>query len=291
MTCQIGSPRLDRLAVRELSLVDTDVARGVEKAIVPLIAGILGPDLLHESRRLSSNVVSVGPPNFSQPVSLRQDTLMPMKITKLEHACLDITDGSSRLIVDPGGWTSPLSDYSNIAVLVITHVHADHFDPEKVQAVLAANNGVRIFTTHEVAAQLPGTEVTVPELGEEYTAGKFTLEFFGGKHASIMEGYPPAGANHNFGVLINGTLYYPGDSLTPCPKPHKVLALPAVAPWLKLSEAVDFMAQDSASEVFPTHNNIVNENGEGLLNRLLGGSAEQQGKTYHALKPGESIDF
>ena len=62
-----------------------------------------------------------------------------MKITKLEHACLDIIVGNSRLIVDPGGWTSPLENYQGITALVITHVHADHFDPEKVQAIIAAN--------------------------------------------------------------------------------------------------------------------------------------------------------
>lgn len=213
-----------------------------------------------------------------------------MKITKLEHACLDITVGNSRLIVDPGGWTSPLDDYNDVAALVITHVHADHFDPEKVQAIIDANPKVQIFTTDQVASKITGGTVTVATVGQQYHVGDITLEFFGGQHAAIMEGYPPAGADHNFGVLVNDTLYYPGDSLTSCPKSHTVLAVPAAAPWLKLVEAVEFMAADSANEVFPTHNNIVNENGEMLLNNLLGSSAGQQGKTYHALKPGESIE-
>jgi L-ascorbate metabolism protein UlaG (beta-lactamase superfamily) len=213
-----------------------------------------------------------------------------MKITKLEHACLDITIGGSRLIVDPGGWTSPLSSYEGITALVITHVHADHFDSEKVYAIVAANPDVQVFTTDQVASEITGGAVTIASVGEQYSAGDISLEFFGGQHAVIMEGYPPAGADHNFGVLINDTLYYPGDSLTPCPEPHSVLAIPSTAPWLKLIEAVSFMREDTANEVFPTHNNIVNENGENLLNSLLGGAAEQQGKTYHALKPGDSIE-
>ncbi|MGH7241501.1 MAG: MBL fold metallo-hydrolase, partial [Candidatus Saccharimonadales bacterium] len=173
----------------------------------------------------------------------------------------------------------------------ITHVHADHFDPGKVTAIATANPEVKIFTTDQVAGEINSDFVTAVRVGEQYTADDITLEFFGGQHATIMAGYPPAGADHNVGVLVNDTLYYPGDSLAPCPKAHSVLAVPATAPWLKLIEAVEFMAQDSADEVFPTHNNIVNENGEGLLNRLLGSSAEQQGKTYHPVKPGDSIEI
>lgn len=210
-----------------------------------------------------------------------------MKITKLEHACLDIASDSTRLVIDPGIWTSPLSDYSNIAALVITHVHPDHCDPEKVHAILQANPSVQIFSTQQVADKLEGVSVAVPEPGKSYTVGAIQLEFFGGQHAKIMDNYPQ---DQNFGILVNDTLYYPGDSFTPCPKPHTVLALPIVAPWLKFSEAVEFLAQDTAPNVFPTHNNILNDNGTNLLNRMLGGATEEQQKTLHALQPGESMD-
>src|ERR1700740_3582887 len=113
-----------------------------------------------------------------------------MNITKLEHACLDITVHNSRLIVDPGNWTSPLDDYENITAVVITHVHADHFDPEKVSAIIAANPAVQLFTTDQVANEITNHAVTTVNVGKQYTAGDITLEFFGGQHAQIMAGYP-----------------------------------------------------------------------------------------------------
>ncbi|CAN5360505.1 MBL fold metallo-hydrolase [soil metagenome] len=210
-----------------------------------------------------------------------------MKITKLEHACLDITNENTRLIVDPGIWTNPLSDLSNIKALVITHVHPDHCDPDKVQAIVGANPNIQIFSTQQVADKLRIPLVEVPEIGKAYTIGAIKLEFLGGQHATIMDGHPP---DQNFGILVNDTLYYPGDSFTPCSKPHTVSAVPAVAPWLKFSETVEFLAQDSATSIFPTHNNILNENGTNLLNRLLSGVADEQHKTFHALRPGESLD-
>jgi len=210
-----------------------------------------------------------------------------MKITKLEHACLDITDGDGHLIIDPGAYTTSLTNFNNITALVITHVHQDHFDEQKVGQILAANPAVQVFSTSEVAEKLANKAVTVPEVGKIYTAGGFTLEFFGGQHAMITATYPK---NQNFGVLVNDTLYYPGDSFTPCPKPHTILAAPSMAPWLKLSEAADFITADSAQKVFPTHNGFLNEAGNDLHNRMLGDAAKAANKTYLPLKPNELIN-
>lgn len=209
-----------------------------------------------------------------------------MKITKLGHACLDISEGQSRLIVDPGIWTEPLADYSGVTALVITHVHPDHFDSEKVSALIAANPDLQLFVTRQIAEKITDVTVTVPELGKQYVVGDFTLEFFGELHAKIMDNYPQ---DQNHGVLVNGELYYPGDSFTLCPKPHNIVALPVSAPWLKFSEVVDFLTQDTATQVFPTHNNILNEYGTDLANQMLGGDAEAQGKTYTYLSPGQSL--
>lgn len=211
-----------------------------------------------------------------------------MKITKYGHACLDIRDDGGRLIVDPGVWTDQLPDYAGVTAVVITHVHADHLDESKVLKIVEQNPNVPIFCTEQAADKLSEDFNTiVPTIGTEHSAGPFTLEFFGGMHALIMDGMPQ---DQNFGVLVNGTLYYPGDSLTPCPKPHQVLAVASVAPWLKLSEAADFIRHDTAQIVFPTHNAIVNDIGNNMLNQMLGKVAEQTGKTYQVIKSGESLD-
>jgi L-ascorbate metabolism protein UlaG (beta-lactamase superfamily) len=210
-----------------------------------------------------------------------------MKITKLEHACLDITEGDSRLIVDPGVYSTSLTSLQGITAVVITHVHQDHLDEQKVAQIIAQNPDVHIFTTEQTAQKLPNGATTVPAIGQEYSIGNFKLEFFGGMHAIIMDNFPQ---DQNYGVLVNDTFYYPGDSLVACPKPHTVTAVPSMAPWLKLNEAAQFLKNDPAKQVFPTHNGFVNEAGNDLINRLLSGVAEQTGKTYQALKPGDSVE-
>jgi L-ascorbate metabolism protein UlaG (beta-lactamase superfamily) len=211
----------------------------------------------------------------------------PTKITKYEHSCLDINDGSARLIVDPGMFSSSLTDFSKITALVITHVHPDHFDKQKVEAIIASNPDVMIFSTEEVSKELPSGRVTVPLIGQTYQVGSLAFEFFGGLHAAILSDSP---STQNFGVLVNDTFYYPGDSFTPCPKMHSALALPVMAPWLKLSEAVSFMETDNASHVFPVHDGFLNDAGQDLINRLLTPATEADGKTYHALKTNDFIE-
>lgn len=210
-----------------------------------------------------------------------------MKITKLEHACLDITLVNDRLIIDPGVFARSLSNMEGITAVVITHVHKDHFDQQKVMAIIAANPEVHIYTTEQVAAQLPNGLTTVPALGQQYSLGDLILEFFGNMHAIIVDDRPK---DQNYGVMVNDKLYYPGDSFTVCPKEHAVLAVPANAPWMKLAESIEFMRQDNAKELFPTHDNFLSEDGKEVTNNLLGGVAEQLGKAYHPLKPGESLD-
>jgi L-ascorbate metabolism protein UlaG (beta-lactamase superfamily) len=211
-----------------------------------------------------------------------------MKITKYEHACLDIQQASDRLLIDPGVFTTSLPNLSNVIALVITHVHPDHLDEEKIERLVVENPAVTIFSTTEVAEKLAKNTVIVPELGKIYTAGSFNLEFFGAEHAMVTASMP---RNQNIGVLVNERFYYPGDSFTICPKPHAALAIPSMAPWMKISEAIDFLNVDTAQQVFPTHNGFLNDAGQELCNRLLTAAASTDNKNFTYLKPGESLEI
>lgn len=210
-----------------------------------------------------------------------------MKITKYEHACLDIKEGGDRLVIDPGVYSASLADFSGITALVITHIHQDHFDIEKVNKIIADNPSVHIFTTQEVAEQIKDGELIVVSNNIEHQVGQFKLEFYGDQHATIDDSYPVC---HNTGVLVNEVLYYPGDSLTACPKPYEILAQPTMAPWLKFSEAVPFIEASPASRIFPSHNGFLNSDGQALYDRLFKSVSEQKNKTYQFIAPGESIE-
>jgi glyoxylase-like metal-dependent hydrolase (beta-lactamase superfamily II) len=208
-----------------------------------------------------------------------------MNIIKYEHACIDIRVEKSRLIIDPGIFSMSLTDLASIDVLIITHVHPDHLDEQKVRAIIAANPNIKVFSTHEVAIKLSDLIVIVPELEKVYTELGVTLEFFGQLHASILPSIPQV---QNFGVLVNSELYYTGDSFTPCPKPHTMLGITVSAPWMKLSEAVDFISQDSATTIFPCHDGFLNDSGRALINGLLRTVVEATHKTYTILGTDET---
>lgn len=210
-----------------------------------------------------------------------------MKITKYEHACLDISEGSSRLIICPGEFTTSLTIFKNIDAVVITHIHGDHFSKEKINEIIKNNSNVKIFSTEEVVNELPAnSEIAKP--GKEYTVGNFTLEFFGELHAEIDPQTPVA---QNVGVLVNNSLYYPGDSFTECPKSFDALAVPASAPWLRVGQAIPLIENSSCRNVFPTHNALLSEIGHKTTNNWLQKFAERSGKTFTYLKPGDSFEI
>lgn len=210
-----------------------------------------------------------------------------MKITKYEHACLDITDGKNRLIICPGIFSTSLKDFSNISAVVITHVHADHLGADNIKKIIASNPDVKIFTTEEAAKEIP-SNVQVVKGGQTTEVGDLKLEFYGEKHSEIDPQTPLA---QNVGLLVNDKLYYPGDSFTECPKPFEVLAVPASAPWLRVGQTIPLIENSQCKVVFPTHNALLSEEGHSTTNNWLQKFAERSGKKFTFLQPGDSIDI
>jgi L-ascorbate metabolism protein UlaG (beta-lactamase superfamily) len=211
-----------------------------------------------------------------------------MKITKYEHACVVIEDQGKKLIIDPGSWTEDFGGTENIAAAVITHIHADHFNPTNITAIAQANPNVQIFATEEVAHELATLPIAAVSGGRTSMVAPFKLQFFGEQHAVIHESMP---RNQNVGVLVNDNFYYPGDSFVAPGVPVQTLALPVSAPWLKASEMMDFFNEVKPQICFPTHNALLSDKGQALIDNNFGKKlCDQIGATYYSLEPGESIE-
>lgn len=214
-----------------------------------------------------------------------------MNITKYDHACFTVEHEGKLLIVDPGGWTKNLGAPENVVAVVVTHEHADHFDPAALGAIIAHNPEAKIIAHHDITQQFGSQNETLPyqtvTAGDTLDIGPFHLDFFGGTHATI---HPDIPLIANLGVLINGKLYYPGDSFTLPEKAVDTLALPASAPWLKISESMDFLAAIKPRLVFPTHDAILSATGKNLIDRMLDPVAEKTGSKYHRLD-GTSLEI
>ncbi|MDR6865938.1 L-ascorbate metabolism protein UlaG (beta-lactamase superfamily) [Microbacterium resistens] len=211
-----------------------------------------------------------------------------MRVTKHEHAALRIDDHRQTLLVDPGSFTLPLDDLGDLAGVVITHEHPDHWTPEHLDRILRASPGVPIFTTAGVARAVSERDVTVVAPGDTVSAGAFSLRFFGGPHAVIHSSLPTI---ENLGVLVDDELYYPGDSYT-VPEGVAVgtLAAPLGAPWLKIGEAMDFVLAVAPRRAFGTHDMTLSVIGKEMHRQRLRWATEQGGGEFFVLEPGDELE-
>lgn len=211
-----------------------------------------------------------------------------MKLTKYSHACFVLEKNDSSLIVDPGNWTNDLVIPPNVVGVVITHEHADHCDAELLTRIVETNPKVTIYTPTSVAPLLSTLPARAVSVGETVEAGDFTLSFVGGEHALIHASIPRIA---NLGVIVDDSLYYPGDSFALPDRPIKVVAVPASAPWMKFAEAMDFIAAVKPARAFPTHDVLLSEIGISLLDSMLGSATEANGGNYERIALGSSIDI
>ncbi|MCU1570105.1 MAG: fold metallo-hydrolase [Naasia sp.] len=211
-----------------------------------------------------------------------------MKVTKLEHAALLIEASGKTLLIDPGSLTTPVTEPGQAVAIVITHEHADHWSPDQLNRILSKVPRVPIYGPAGVAAAAEGFDVIVVAEGDTIEADPFTLQFFGSAHAEIHHTVPVPG---NVGVLVNDRLFYPGDAFTVPGVPVDTLAVPASAPWMKLGEAMDYLAEVAPKRAFPTHDMLLSAAGRGLHNARLAEAMAAAGGEYLPLEPGQSIDI
>ena len=211
-----------------------------------------------------------------------------MKITKFGHSCLLVEHGGARILIDPGSYSTAQNDAKNIDAILITHEHQDHLSSESLKAIIANNPNVQIFA-NEGAGMVLGKEgiaCTLVEPGKPFAARDITIEAVGRDHAVIHSSIPQI---RNTGYLIANRLFHPGDAFTDPGRPVEILALPVSAPWLKISEAVDYALAVKPKICFPIHDGMLKITAPpySVSKRVL----EPQGITFEVIEPGASREF
>lgn len=175
-----------------------------------------------------------------------------MKITKFGHSCVLVEEKGTGILIDPGVYSTGRNDVQNIDVALITHEHSDHYHIDSLKEVLKNNPQAKIITNKSVGALLKkeGIAYSVVEDGESVTENGILIEGFGKEHAVIHSSIPVI---QNTGYFIANRLFHPGDAFTNPGKPVEILALPVAAPWLKISEAIDYAAELKPKICFPIH--------------------------------------
>ena len=181
-----------------------------------------------------------------------------MQLTKFGHSCVRIDDGDRTLVLDPGAFSDLDPALDGADAVLITHEHIDHVNGDRLRAAAQADPRLRIWAPAGVAASFAdlGEQVVAVGAGESFEAAGFPVRTFGGQHALI---HPLIPIVANVGYLIGESVYHPGDSFVVPPAPVSTLLFPAVAPWSKMAEVIDFVVAVRAPKALPIHDGIVND--------------------------------
>ncbi len=203
-----------------------------------------------------------------------------MKLTKYEHACFTVEKDNRIIVVDPGAFSTDFDPTTPIDAVIITHQHADHFSLDILTAMHTSNPEILILADQSVVSQLPDYHTKAVTAGDKLAVAGFSLDFYGGIHAEIHHTMPLI---PNVGVMIDSLLYYPGDSFALPDQPVDTLALPAAAPWMKVSEAIDFLSNIKPRLAFPTHDAILSDTGKQVNDSMFAHAANSIGTIYQRL--------
>ena len=181
------------------------------------------------------------------------------ELVHLGHACVVVDTGQARVLLDPGAFSDGYQTLEGLDAILVTHRHFDHLDLDRLPALLEQNPDAELVVDPGTAGVLRerGIEHTMREPGETFTVGGTTVEVAGGDHAVIHPDLP--GLTNNAYVLRaeGGTVMHPGDAYVPAPAGVDVLLLPTGAPWLKVSEAVDYLRSVAPPLAVPIHEAVL----------------------------------
>jgi L-ascorbate metabolism protein UlaG (beta-lactamase superfamily) len=216
-----------------------------------------------------------------------------MRVTHLGHACLLVETADTRILVDPGSFSTGFEDLRDLDAVVVTHQHADHLDEERLPDLLAYNRQAPVYTDPESAELLGGTssDIVVLAQGEEHRVGMTTIRPVGRLHAVNHDRVPRC---TNVGVVLQAdgepSIFHPGDAYDGEPGDVDVLAVPLNAPWSRVAETIAFVRRVSPRQLIPIHDALLSPAGHRLyLGHVEGYGGEDL--TVHNLTGGRAADI
>jgi L-ascorbate metabolism protein UlaG (beta-lactamase superfamily) len=168
---------------------------------------------------------------------MTENSTEKLRLTHYGHACVlaELPDGT-RLLFDPGTYSSGFEDLAGLDAILITHEHPDHHDGERVPALAEASPDAPL--------------ITVNDDRDEVTAGGAVVRIHRGDHAVIHPALPNVANN---AYQVGDLLFHPGDSFTRPPGTVRILLLPTGGPWMKVSESIDYLRAVAPEIAIPIH--------------------------------------
>jgi L-ascorbate metabolism protein UlaG (beta-lactamase superfamily) len=212
-----------------------------------------------------------------------------MELTHFGHSCLLAEFDHTRILFDPGTFAHGFEGITGLSAILITHQHPDHVDVARLPALVAGNPDAALYTDSQTAAQLDAPFQTV-HVGDELQIGALTVRALGGRHAVI---HPEIPVIENISYLVDdgehrARLMHPGDALFVPEEPVDVLAAPAAAPWMRISEAIDYLRAVAPARAVPIHQGMITPDGRGIYYSRF---AEMTSTDFQVLTEESAVTF
>jgi L-ascorbate metabolism protein UlaG (beta-lactamase superfamily) len=175
-----------------------------------------------------------------------------MRLQKFGHACLLVESRDARLLIDPGTFSAGFEQLDGLTAVLVTHQHPDHIDVARLPALLERNPSMQVIADTATARMLGddhGVVASVATAGEVFDLG-MRVEVVGEMHAQIHPDIPQV---PNVGYLVDDRLLHPGDAVDVTDSEVEILALPTMAPWMRLADAIEFLRAVGPKVAVPIH--------------------------------------
>jgi len=189
-----------------------------------------------------------------------------MRLTHFGHSCVLVELNGSKILFDPGNFSHGFEGITGLDAILVTHQHPDHADPARLPELAEANPDAVLYSDPQTAEKLGGRWTGVRP-GDRFSFGDVEVTGTGGEHAII---HPDLPMIDNTAFLLGDAtnparFMHPGDSLYVPEQKVDVLALPAAAPWLKISEAIDYLRAVAPRVAVPIHQAIIRDEAAGIF--------------------------
>jgi L-ascorbate metabolism protein UlaG (beta-lactamase superfamily) len=169
-----------------------------------------------------------------------------LKITKFVHSCVLVETTEKVALFDPGAMSAEAvsaASFERLDLILITHIHADHYNPELIKQLVLRFPQVRITTNKEVKADLATHGITASDQAPD------GVKFFDSPHESVQPLFPQP---EERGFHFQDQFTHPGDCHS-FKETKAVLALPMTGPWGSTIRAINLAFELKPKYVVPIH--------------------------------------
>ena len=187
----------------------------------------------------------------------------PLVIHPIHHATFLMQWNGKTMYVDPVGGAKPFADLPKPDLVLVTHLHFDHFDPKTLEAILPAGSRTVIVAPKTVAEKMPETlrgMVRILTNGEKTEAAGIAVEAVPAYNTTPgKEKFHPKGRDNGYVLTLGGKRVYIAGDTEDTPEMRAlrgidVAFLPMNLPYtMSVDKAADAIRAFKPKIVYPYH--------------------------------------